>query len=362
MNESHQVEWKSQWHDDHLKWICGFANADGGTLVIGCDDQGQIVGIANAHKLLEDLPNKVRDILGIIVDVNLLEESGKEYLEIHVESYPNPISYKGDYYYRSGSTLQKLKGTSLDRFLLRKHGRTWDGVPQPGVSIDDLASNALSKFRQYAMRSKRLSAEILDESDTGLLEKLRLFEGGYLKRSAVLLFHPEPERFFTCAMIKIGYFENESELRYHDEVHGNLLSQVEQTLDLLMTKYMSGAISYEGVQRVENYPVPEQALREIVLNAVVHRDYAVSSPIQIRVYTDKIMVWNPGELPEHWSAQKLLGQHPSRPFNPDIANTFFRAGEIEAGDEALIEFLMCAVKQVILPLISILSLMNCGLN
>lgn len=168
------------------------------------------------------------------------------------------------------------------------------------------------------------------EDDAGLIEKLRLTESRYLKRAAVLLFHPDPERFFTGAAVKIGYFASESNLRYHDEIRGDLLTQVDRTMELLLSKYLKAAISYEGIQRVESYPVPERALRETVLNAVVHRDYAIAAPIQIRVHADRLRVWNPGELPENWSLTKLIGQHPSRPFNPDVANAFFRAGEIEA--------------------------------
>lgn len=96
--ESQNKEWKESWRDEYLKWICGFANAEGGKLIIGRNDKNQIVGVKNAKELLEVLPNKVRDLLGIMVDVNLRKSAGKEYLEIVVPAYPNPISYKGDYY------------------------------------------------------------------------------------------------------------------------------------------------------------------------------------------------------------------------------------------------------------------------
>ena len=110
MSEHQTVEWKESWRDEYLKWICGFANAQGGILVIGKNDKGELVGLQNAKKLLEDIPNKARDILGIMVAVNLREEAGKAYLEIVVESYPYPVSYKGEYHLRSGSTKQELKG------------------------------------------------------------------------------------------------------------------------------------------------------------------------------------------------------------------------------------------------------------
>jgi ATP-dependent DNA helicase RecG len=94
MKENQNTEWKESWRDEYLKWICGFANAEGGVLDIGRNDKGVVVGLPDAKKLLEDLPNKIRDVLGIMADVNLREEAGKEYLEIRVEPYPYPVSYR----------------------------------------------------------------------------------------------------------------------------------------------------------------------------------------------------------------------------------------------------------------------------
>jgi ATP-dependent DNA helicase RecG len=330
MSEDQNAEWKTSWRDDYLKWICGFANAQGGVLELGRNDEGQVVGLEDASRLLEELPNKLRDLLGIVADINLLKENGKPYLRVVVEPYPVPISYRGEYHYRTGSTKQVLKGAALDRFLLGKTGKRWDAVPVPGVAVGDLDASVLARFRERAARTKRLGADAFAEDDPGLIEKLRLAEDRYLKRAAVLLFHPDPERFFNGASVKIGYFESETDLRFHDEVHGDLFTQVSTTMDLLLTRYLKAGISYEGIQRVETYPVPESALRETVLNAVVHRDYAVAAPIQIRVFPDRLRIWKPGELPENWTLKKLVGQHPSRPFNPDVANAFFRAGEIEA--------------------------------
>ena len=330
MKEHQHIEWKESWRDEYLKWVCGFANAEGGVLVIGRNDKGVVVGVADAHRLLTAIPNKVRDILGIMVDVNLLEEDGKELVEIRVEPYPSPVSYKGEYHYRSGSTKQELKGAALDRFLLRKQGRHWDGVPVPYVGVGDLGAKALADFRRQALKSQRLSQEMLEEPDAALLERLHLLEGAYLKRAALLLFHPDPERFVTGAYLKIGYFESDADLLYHDEVHGDLFSQVSQAIAVLKAKYLKALISYEGLQRVETYPVPESALREAILNAVVHKDYASAIPIQISVYADKLMIWNPGQLPPAWTVARLLDKHSSQPFNPDVANAFFRAGLIEA--------------------------------
>ena len=171
--ESQNREWKQSWKDDHLRWVCGFANAQGGTLVIGRNDEGQVVGLKDARKLLEDLPNKIRDLLGIVVEVNLVADGAMETLEILVEPHSHPISYRGHYYQRSGSTLQELKGAALDRFLLGRQGRTWDSVPIPQLKLEDLSVPAIRAFRTLASRSGRLDEAALAESDDGLLDKLR---------------------------------------------------------------------------------------------------------------------------------------------------------------------------------------------
>lgn len=129
MTESQHMEWKESWRDEYLKWISGFANAQGGVLIIGKNDRGDAVGAEDAEHLLESIPNKVRDILGMMVEVNLVMENHHALIEIVVEAYPYPISYKGQYHYRSGSTKQELKGSALDQFLLKKQGKRWDGVP-----------------------------------------------------------------------------------------------------------------------------------------------------------------------------------------------------------------------------------------
>jgi len=330
MQENQNTEFKESWRDEYIKWICGFANADGGSLFIGVDDKGSIIGLNNAKKLIEDIPNKVRDTLGIIVDVNLLEKDSKEYLEIQTAPHLSPINYKGQYHYRSGSTKQELKGSALDRFLLRKYGRTWDSVPLPYVNVEDLDRDSLEFFIQKALDSKRLEEKQIPKNHSELLNKLRLKEGEYLKRSAVLLFHKEPQRFFTGAYIKLGYFEDESTILYQDIIEGNLFNQVEKTMDLLLTKYLKALISYEGIHRIERYDYDTNALREIIHNAIVHKDYASGTPIQIRIYHHKIRIFNAGELPQDWTIETLLAPHNSRPYNPDIATVFFRAGYIES--------------------------------
>ena len=146
----------------------------------------------------------------------------------------------------------------------------------------------------------------------------------------MLLFSDDPEKWQLGAFVKVGYFDNDADLRYQDEIHGALLDQVDRVVEIVQLKYMKAMISYEGIQRIEKYFVPDAALREAVLNALCHKDYASGIPIQISVYADKLYISNCGRLPEHWTTDSLFVKHPSKPYNPNIAHVFYLAGFIES--------------------------------
>jgi ATP-dependent DNA helicase RecG len=98
LSESQNIEYKESWRDEYLKWICGFANAHGGRIYIGVNDNKEVIGMPDAKKLMEDIPNKIVNYLGIVEDVNLFAEGDKEYIEIYVAPSNMPIAYKGTYH------------------------------------------------------------------------------------------------------------------------------------------------------------------------------------------------------------------------------------------------------------------------
>ena len=334
MKTEHQtIEWKESWRDEYLKWICGYANAQGGTLYIGKDDNGVTVGLDNIKRLLEDIPNKITNAMGIIADVNGKEENGLDYIEISVDKYPSMISYHGKYYYRSGSTMREITGKELERALLKSQGLTWDSVPIPKLMIEDLSRDAVKHFKKNGVSRGRLSDYQVKVSDEQLMQNLHLIDDeGYLLRAAMLAFYDDPEKWVTGAYIKIGYFGNsDSDLRYQDEIHGPLLLQIDKAVDLIYTKYMKALIDYDGINRVEQFMVHPDAFREILLNACVHKDFSSNNPVQVSIYRDKLYVWNNGTMPPDLRSQeKLYKKHASSPFNPKLAHVFFMSGMIEA--------------------------------
>jgi ATP-dependent DNA helicase RecG len=329
--ESQNTEFKSNWHDEYLKHICAFANTRGGSLFIGVGDDGTPVGVKNTKKLLEDIPNKAINFLGIIVDVHLKEEAGKEYLEIVIPQSSVPIAYKGVYYVKSGSTKQELKGAELQHFILKKMGRTFDELPAEGAELNDIDEKIVRKFLRKAIKANRLSPDVETDDFQNVISNLKLVnESGKLKNAAILLFGNDPLRFFSSVSFRIGRFgDSDHDLRFQDVIEGNIFEMPDKVIETLRAKYLISPIRYEGLQRIEELEYPEEALREAILNSVIHKDYT-GVHVQLSVYDDKIVLWNPGKLPDEIPIDKLMQKHPSVPRNRHIADIFFKAGYIEA--------------------------------
>lgn len=329
MVESQNIEFKSSWRDEYLKWICGFANTNGGRLYIGVNDEGKVTGIKDHNKLLVELPNKFRDILGVYAELNLKCESSRNFLEIRVPRYDVPISIRGKYFIRAGSTLQELKGPALNEFILKRTGKTWDDIPEQRASINDIAETSIEQFLRDARRVKRINVEETINTQE-LLEKLRLLEGGYLKKAALIMFGKDPGKFYPNLSIKIGKFgETDADLKFHEVVEGNLIQIIHLIGEILNSKFFVHPIDFMGMQRVERDEYPVAAIREMILNALIHRNFMGAST-QIRLYDHSFSVWNDGGLPDGITEEDLKRVHRSKPRNPLIADTCFKAGYIDS--------------------------------
>jgi len=347
MSENQNIEWKKSWRDEYLKWICGFANANGGKLLIGIDDKGNVTGIDNPKKLLEELPNKFRDTLGVFAEVNLKNKDKRHYIEIIVPRYDVPISLRGKYYIRSGSTLQELKGPSLNEFILKRTGKTWDDTPEPRASINDIDEETVKLYIKDTRESKRINIES-EITIPDLLEKLRLSEDGQLKRAAIILFGKDPGKFYPNIAVKIGKFgESDTDLKFHEVVENNLIQLKEQISEILNAKFFIHPIDFKGLQRIEEEEYPVAAIREMILNALVHRNY-VGAPTQIRLYDDQFSIWNDGGLPADITEDDLKKVHRSKPRNPLIADVCFKGGYIDAWGRGTIKIIE-ACKEARLP-------------
>ena len=238
MSESQNIEYKESWRDEYLKWICGFANTHGGRIYIGIDDNQQVVGVADTKRLMEDIPNKIVNYLGIVADVNLLHKEDKDYIEIAVQPCNLPIAYHGIYHYRSGSTKQELKGAALQQFLLRKMGHSWDDIENERATLDDIDRQAIDFFLRKAVDAGRMPVDSLNETTEKVLSNLNLIGGeGKLRNAALLLFGKNPAKFFTSVQFRIGRFgRDEADLMFQDVVDGNIIQMTDRVIEVLKSK------------------------------------------------------------------------------------------------------------------------------
>jgi ATP-dependent DNA helicase RecG len=228
-----------------------------------------------------------------------------------------------------------VEGAELVALALRKTGRSWDALAMPDVQADDLDLVAFRAFRKMALERERMSSDALNVADNTLLHNLELLKDGLLTHAAVLLFHEKPQRYFSSAQVQIGYFLDDATLARMDIVEGPLMTMPDRVVDMLWSKYLSIEMSFERIKKGETLcrdeiaPVPQDALREAVTNAIMHRDYSSPMHTQIRVYDDKIVIKNAGELHNNYTFDEIMNNRISSLRNRLIASTFASAGMVE---------------------------------
>jgi len=346
MKEEQNVEFKKEWHNRYLRTIAGFANTEGGAMYIGVDDSGRAVALPNIKKLLEEIPNTIRNKLQITPSVKIEKRDSKEIIKIAVNISNFPVFLDGKIYMRSGSTTQELKGAELSNFLLEKTGNTWDSLTVD-ATFDDLDHEAFEYFKGLA--TNRLP-EIKNASDEIIFKNLGLItKDGKLTRALILLFGKKPQRFFITAQGRVGRFRTQTDILDTVIAGGNLFRQLAILIDAVK-KHLNVRFEIEGIERKDAWDYPLEALREAVINALIHKDYLSTAEIQIKIYDDRLWIWNPGRLPEQLTIESLKTEHSSFPKNPLIASVFYYAGFIErwgSGTKRIVD--LCKAQRLLEP-------------
>jgi len=322
--ESETNEFKRELNDSVYKTLSAFANTHGGILLLGVGDDGIIYGFSGD---LDGLARSIRHNLGINPSIKVEEIDGKKVILIEVSKSPVPISFKGRYYKRIGAQTVEMGWEDLGRFFLQKSGVTWDSLSS-SAALEDLDEETIRKF--VHMAKDRLPHISENEDVESILDKLELLEGGKLTNAALLLFGKEPQRYYIQARVRIGRFKDPITIIDDKEIGGNLFTQVEEAMKIIMS-HIGVRYEFEGeLRRKEIWDYPLDALREAIINALIHRDYTDPSSVQIKIFDDFIWMWNPGKLPEGISLEDLKKEmHPSKLRNPKIAQVFYYAGLIE---------------------------------
>jgi len=328
--ESQNEEWKTSWHDDYLDTINAMANVAGGKLIIGKNDKGVIVGIRNAKKLMEQIPDKVYHKMNFFPDVRTeMTEDGKEYVVVTVKPQKYPVFNGDSLNIRSGSTTRRLEGKELTDFLLHRSGLSWTDIEAQGIKLSDLSPEAIDLFVKKGTASKRMSEAAIGKDHESVMRQYKLMNDDGITRAALVLFSEDAVPLSNATVMKIGAFSEENRLLRDDRIGGPVVSQPDRVMEILLEKYVQGTYDIKGLQRVTEYPYPVKALRECVMNATVHRDYSSRADASIKVYPDRVVIFNPGKLPAGWTEKELSEGHTSMPANTLIARVFYDMGYIE---------------------------------
>jgi ATP-dependent DNA helicase RecG len=342
--ETHKVEYKSSVSDIDriIEIVCSFANAEGGVVLIGVKEQkerikDQVVGITIGKDTIGKLVNKITDKTDppIYPNVEVVKVLGKNIVVIEVpEGRDKPYTASGKAFIRIGDVTKQMKRSEYERMLFEKSKDKlrFDTQTCDGANWKDIDEKKVRWFLKKARAERGLD---IDDSLPlkEVLMRLRLTIEEKLTNAAILLFGKRPQDFFEQSEVKCIRFKGTDvtgKMLDLKPIRNNIIDAVIDAEKFIFDHIsMSAWIETGKIERQEKWEYPPKAIREALVNAIVHRDYESVSKVQVRIFDDRIEFWNPGRLPEGWTVETLKKRHESIPWNPLIAKQFFWIKYIE---------------------------------
>ena len=322
-----------------MQTLCAFLNGSGGTVLIGIRPDGTIEGQDVSDRTLRDIAqaaDRVEPAAHVSIH-RIKTKVGREVVAAAVDggSDVRPFTYEGRAYERVGSTTRRMPQAKYERLLVeRGHAkRRWENLPAEGLTLKDLDRKEVLRTRELAIQQNRISPDT--SRDVGeILDRLRLRVDSVLTQAAQVLYGKELLPDYPQCLLKMGRFRGTKvtgTIVDNRQEHMNAFAMVREGMEFLSKTMPLGARFPRGeVFREDRFPVPLEALREILLNAVMHRDYShYSGYVAIAVFDDRIEISSYGRLPTGITVKKLSGEHRSYPVNPLIAGAFHRTGAVE---------------------------------
>jgi ATP-dependent DNA helicase RecG len=334
-SESESVEWKrslGEWKEIVVA-AASMASLHGGRICIGVEPTGRVCGVELGKGTLEDLANKIAQSTSprVTPSISSVGRDRKTVVIVSVpESTPKPVYAFDRPYRRAGKTNQRLSQEEAMRLFMSSRGVTWDQSTLTDATVEEDIDPTIVRRFLLAARSER-RWDVPDETAVDrVLRQLGLIQDGKLTVAAVLLFGRNPQRLLTQAMVRCAWFKGITEVHFLDMkvIQGTIIQQVEEIMAFIKRNTRMAA-EIKGLRREERWEYPLEGLREAVVNAICHRDYASSANVQVRIFDDRLEVWNPGDLPEGMTVEDLRLPHESKPRNKLIANGFFFIKYIE---------------------------------
>ena len=316
--------------------LSAFLNSDGGTVIVGVSNNGGVHGVDIGKNTLEELANYIKRNTDpqVFPSVKVQEIGGKNIVIVEVEeSAEKPVFFKNHVYKRVGKTNQMISSGEL-RKLAKESGEKvyWDERVCEGVSLEDIDEEKVRLFLRKAKYERRLEIDP-DISVKEALERLNLIKEKKLTNAALLLFGKSPQRYFLQTEVRCARFKGTEAIKPFIDMKvfgGDITEQVNKALNFVLEHTLLSAWLVPGkAEREERNEYPSDAIREAIVNAICHRDYETTGNVQVRIFDDRIEIWNPGSLPDPLTLEDLKKRHKSIPRNPLIAKCFFLIKFIE---------------------------------
>ena len=328
--ENIDTEWKESWSSKYLKTIAAFYNTEGGCMIIGRRDDGTYIGVPDIKKETKVVADSIRDKLHIISNTYAESIDGKDCIVIKVPKGDKMVDYDGRFYMRVGNTTQQIENDELKKLLLSENGLQW--LDQPcDLTIDDISKKAVSYFIKKAKSVKRIPSSVKSSDIDGVLKRFNLLYDGKPTLGAAVLFSDDPMRFNSGAYVKIGVFDSKDLLVRDECFYGPMISMPDRVIEALYDKYIPPRYGFGNgsASRYYIYDYPEDAVRELLVNAIAHMDFSKQEPITIRVYPDKMRIFSFGGLPKGWDVYKLTHSRDSVRRNKHFSEVFYAIGLVE---------------------------------
>jgi len=335
--ESQQLEFIETLNEDDIaNTICSFLNGKGGQILIGVTPKGTITGVTNPAKYKTALQKHLSSTLMPEAPISIsIEGTGaKKFLNIEVwEGAKKPYISNGSIFYRKGTKTVKASSKEVSSLIhSRQQSDThWERQVNMSVHLKDLDINEI-KSTIKNLGATASSKKFVDSMD--FLNYYGLCQSGYFTNAAVVLFAKEPTRFLPQVRFRISVLRDEKtgQKFINDKIlEGNLFKnfqEIESYLEVNLEHHR--LFRNDNWKRTDKYIYPTEAIREGVINALVHRDYEnVSGSASLIIYDDRLEITNTGKLPNNMTVADLKTSHISTPPNPDIAQISFLKGYIE---------------------------------
>nr|WP_197684214.1 ATP-binding protein [Vaginimicrobium propionicum] len=314
LRENKNLEYKRELSDTFLKTVSAFANYDGGTIVFGVDDDGLVVGVDNPKDLMLRIENKINTTINPVPEFSLfLNEDKTVSLKIFEGAY-KPYLYRAKAYRRADSSTVEVSRLEYGRLVLEGTNQSFEQLP---AKNQNMKFSVLEEEMARALGIRGISKDVL--------KTLELFGDDFGYNNAAYLIADKND-FAGVDAARFG--ENINEFRERRDFSGtSILTQFHLSLEMFNRWYRYEVV--KGSSRSVVQSIPEDAFRESLANALVHRTWDVPAPIRISMYDDRLEVVSPGGLPSGISVEEYLDGKFSLLRNPILAGVFFRLGYIE---------------------------------